>query len=280
MDKYTTLYELTKKDKHCNLCYKDFSRPYSFKRHLKNIHGFTYEDYYIDIIDKNTINKDNITLKTVNIHKNTTQNTVITYNNVNKTNNTVSNKNICTKCNKTFARRWNLTEHSKRCKGFIDKFSCQYCNKAFTHEKSRFKHFKTCKTKKECEERKEKEEEEKKEDEENTIIKTITFEMNKNKVSTNIKKGIVYLVQPEELIGTNRYKVGCSSKASIERLKTYKKGSHCILVAKCKEPFIVEKEIIKEFNKSFNVIAGNEYYEGDESEMVYIFLKIYSKYSC
>lgn len=161
----------------------------------------------------------------------------------------------------------------EKCKGIIDKFSCQYCKKQFKHERCRFSHYKICKTKKEIDERK-------KEKESNTIIKTITFEINKNESGSNKRNGIVYLVQPEELIDTNRYKVGCSSKTSIERLKTYKKGMNCVLVAKCIEPFIVEKEIIKEFNNSFNVVAGKEYYEGNESEMKAKFIEVYLKHSC
>ncbi len=33
-------------------------------------------------------------------------------------------------------------------------------------------------------------------------------------------KGIIYLVQPTELIGTSRYKIGCSAKNDLERCKT------------------------------------------------------------
>ena len=36
--------------------------------------------------------------------------------------------------------------------------------------------------------------------------------------------GIIYLIQPKELIGTNRYKIGCSKKDDNSRLKNgYKK---------------------------------------------------------
>lgn len=36
--------------------------------------------------------------------------------------------------------------------------------------------------------------------------------------------GIIYLIQPAELVGTNRYKIGCSKKDDLSRLTTgYKK---------------------------------------------------------
>lgn len=153
MLQYNTPSMQTKPEKHCKLCDKEFSRPYCFKRHLKNIHGFTYDDYIDSIYDNITIDSSS---KTTNRDNSTFLNTINSSNITDNSSNTV-NSNIkpiiCTKCNKTFARKWNLTEHSKRCKGVIDKLSCHYCNKIFTHEKSRFKHFKTCKTKKEIESR-------------------------------------------------------------------------------------------------------------------------------
>jgi hypothetical protein len=33
-------------------------------------------------------------------------------------------------------------------------------------------------------------------------------------------KGIIYLIQPAELIGTNRYKIGMSNKLNLDRCKT------------------------------------------------------------
>jgi len=49
--------------------------------------------------------------------------------------------------------------------------------------------------------------------------------------------GIIYLIQPTELIGTNVYKLGCSSKSTIERIKQgYKKGTICIYILECHDP--------------------------------------------
>lgn len=33
-----------------------------------------------------------------------------------------------------------------------------------------------------------------------------------------MNKGIIYLIQPSELVGTNRYKIGCSTKTSLDRV--------------------------------------------------------------
>lgn len=33
-----------------------------------------------------------------------------------------------------------------------------------------------------------------------------------------MNKGLIYLIQPKELIGTNRYKIGCSRKNDFKRI--------------------------------------------------------------
>ena len=58
-----------------------------------------------------------------------------------------------------------------------------------------------------------------------------------------MKKGIIYLIQPTELIGTRRYKMGCSENTELERVKNgYKKGTRYILIMECNNPFILEKK--------------------------------------
>lgn len=39
-----------------------------------------------------------------------------------------------------------------------------------------------------------------------------------------MKKEIVYMIQPAELLETNRYKIGMSRESTIKRLKNYKKN--------------------------------------------------------
>ena len=93
--------------------------------------------------------------------------------------------------------------------------------------------------------------------------------------------GGVYLIQPTELIGTNRYKIGCSHKRSPEeRIRSgYHSGTKKILLCPSNNPKEVEKEIIKQFNIKFNKIAGNEYYEGDINSMIKEFTTIYNQYN-
>lgn len=80
---------------------------------------------------------------------------------------------------------------------------------------------------------------------------------------TNNQKGIIYLIQPTELLGTNRYKFGCSTKLDFSRLKSYKVGSRYIYTYECINPFKLEKYIINILKLQFLLIAGHEYFEVD-----------------
>jgi hypothetical protein len=92
--------------------------------------------------------------------------------------------------------------------------------------------------------------------------------------------GILYLIQPSEFLGTNRYKIGCSSKSTLERVKNgYKKGTRYLHILECENPFDIEKILKDEFNKKFKLFAGKEYFEGDEEEMKDVFYNTYDSYS-
>ena len=85
-------------------------------------------------------------------------------------------------------------------------------------------------------------------------------------------KGIIYLIQPCELVGTNRFKIGCSKDTSLNRVQNgYKKGTRYLYIAECDDPLFIEKEIITQFNIKFKLIAGREYFEGDEEEIIKCF---------
>ena len=87
--------------------------------------------------------------------------------------------------------------------------------------------------------------------------------------------GIIYLVQPCELIRTNRYKIGMSKKNTIEKVKNgYKKGSRIIFIFEVDNPKFMESRLKISFNKKFNLIAGNEYFEGNEEKIKNTFLSI------
>jgi hypothetical protein len=97
-------------------------------------------------------------------------------------------------------------------------------------------------------------------------------------VNLRLSKGIIYFIQPCELVGTNRYKVGCSNKPNIDRCKNgYRKGTRFICILECYNPFNLEGKIKKIFNLKFTLIAGKEFYEGNESLMLKEFMKIWKE---
>jgi hypothetical protein len=85
-------------------------------------------------------------------------------------------------------------------------------------------------------------------------------------------KGSVYLVQPAELIGTNRYKLGCSKKGNLDRCKNgYKNGTRYIIIMECENPHNIETQIKQKFNIYFELVAGKEYFEGEIKDMIKVF---------
>ena len=70
--------------------------------------------------------------------------------------------------------------------------------------------------------------------------------------------GIVYFIQPAELIGTNHYKVGFSRNTKLERLiSKYKNGSRYIIILECNEPYMLEMNIKKEFKNQLDFINSH-----------------------
>ena len=283
----TTRYSHNVGEYECRICDKKYSRKYTLERHLVSIHGYLYKDYLEEYVKKHTdyLEDNNIDLTgnkednsniadiTEDINNNSTGNTEDIEISTTKTEVILVKKHLCNKCNKTFTRKWDLKKHKERCKGFIDKFSCQYCHTKFKHKDSRYRHYKTCKKKKEYDEKK-------KENESNIVINettnsTIDEPCNDNKP----KKGIVYFIQPHELVGTDRYKVGCSSNNSLERLKSYRKGTRIIAVLDSYNPFQLEKIIKSEFNNTFTLISGTEFFRGNESDMKRAFINIHEENS-
>jgi hypothetical protein len=94
-----------------------------------------------------------------------------------------------------------------------------------------------------------------------------------------MSKGILYLIQPCELVGTNRYKIGCSKSPNLDRCKNgYNKGSRFICIMECDNPLVLEKNIKEKFNKLFKLISGTEYFGGDEKDMLKEFIEIINLY--
>lgn len=94
-----------------------------------------------------------------------------------------------------------------------------------------------------------------------------------------MQKETIYFIQPVELIGTNRYKIGRSKQSDLKRCKTgYRKGTRFIRIAECTNSDILEKNIKEHFNKKYKLVAGYEYFEGNEYDMITDFNNIVNEY--
>lgn len=89
------------------------------------------------------------------------------------------------------------------------------------------------------------------------------------------KMGIIYLIQPKELFNTNRFKVGCSTKNDNSRIKNgYKKGTEIFSIFMSEMPFRIEKIIKYIFKIKYDLIAGQEYFEGNKDDIIDTFNNI------
>jgi hypothetical protein len=91
------------------------------------------------------------------------------------------------------------------------------------------------------------------------------------------EEGTIYLIQPELLINTNKFKIGMSKKNDLSRLKSYHSGTRFICIMCCENPLIIEKKIKDAFTLKYKLVAGNEYFEGNEEEILTDFFKIISE---
>jgi len=212
--------------------------------------------------------------------------------------NNITNMNTCEKCWRLFDCKGSLKKHMNRkipCilpnQSKTSRFNCNECNHSFTTNQSLTHHIKNT-----CQIIKNKE----KKDIENATMQTqidnLTNTVNELKLALNAQKteiiyvpkiientdittGIVYLIQPEELLKTNRYKIGCSTKSGLSRIYAYKKNSRYLYIAECINPSILETNIKNAFNHKYTLIAGKEYFEGDEKNIVNDFIKMVSDYN-
>lgn len=94
-------------------------------------------------------------------------------------------------------------------------------------------------------------------------------------IDTN-NRGIVYLIQPANLIETNRYKVGMSCDIkNYKRLSSYGKGTRYLAIFENCYPKKLETNIKEEFKNKYRLISGTECFECDkETQIVETFLKL------
>jgi hypothetical protein len=96
---------------------------------------------------------------------------------------------------------------------------------------------------------------------------------------TQKTRGIIYLIQPAELIGSNKYKIGHSKSPKLNRcINGYYASSRFISINECNNPLILEKKIINEFNKLFKLSAGREIFEGNENLMYITYFKLLNEH--
>jgi hypothetical protein len=88
------------------------------------------------------------------------------------------------------------------------------------------------------------------------------------------QSGIIYLIQPVELVGVNRYKIGMSKSPTLDRVRNgYRKGTRYLCIMEVEKPLECENMLKLIFNKFFKLVAGSETFECEsESRILNTFL--------
>ena len=108
--------------------------------------------------------------------------------------------------------------------------------------------------------------------------------INKNGVSAYITKkteGLMYIVQLKNDEGSNVYKVGRTINMNSRKnlYERYNGGVNEIKSVKVKDMFSCEAELLNEMKKRFGKsVKGNEYFEGELSDIECLFDEVINKY--
>lgn len=87
--------------------------------------------------------------------------------------------------------------------------------------------------------------------------------------------GINYLIQPVELLGTDRYKIGTSSSLDGKRvIKGYNNNTDIICILKSNNHRETEYIIKNKFSELYELVGGNETFKGDIINMTKTFIEI------
>ena len=82
----------------------------------------------------------------------------------------------------------------------------------------------------------------------------------------------VYLIQPAELVGTDRYKIGMSNCNDLSRIRSYNNGTRYLCILEKDNPRVVEAALIIKFNQNYKNISGHEYFQcSNETDMIKLF---------
>ncbi len=87
-----------------------------------------------------------------------------------------------------------------------------------------------------------------------------------------MNKGLIYLIQPEHLIGLNRFKIGFSASTDPTNI-TFRnsKKTRYLAIMECYDARSLVEEIKEILADKFTVCGKSDYFEGDEDEMVKAF---------
>ena len=80
--------------------------------------------------------------------------------------------------------------------------------------------------------------------------------------------GMLYLVQPANLLNTFTYKIGMSKNLTMSRINSYGAKTKIHRVASVDDVVETEKKLIAEFEENFKLHKGKEYFTGDLKEMI------------
>ncbi len=87
-----------------------------------------------------------------------------------------------------------------------------------------------------------------------------------------MNKGLIYLIQPERLIGINRFKIGFSAVTDPTNIVVANgKKARYLAIMECYDARSLLGEIKEIFDDKFTMLGDDNYYEGDEDEIVKTF---------
>lgn len=99
---------------------------------------------------------------------------------------------------------------------------------------------------------------------------------------SNKKHQYVYMIKTREFLYMNIYKIGRTEQTMDKRMAGYPKGSKQIIIRSVFDCITVERALIKKFKKKFKQkkkLIGNEYFQGNETEMINVFNDVVNQYN-
>lgn len=90
------------------------------------------------------------------------------------------------------------------------------------------------------------------------------------------EKGILYIIQTNEYIGTNIYKIGMQ-KTNLTKLEESYKDAQIIKTIECVKPDIYDKKLKLGFANKFKQMVDSEYFEGNKNKLLDCFIDIIAK---